>query len=201
MDSAAEITWVPHVTVGQFTWKPTSIVEIGGEQFVQLKPADYGLVHLIAGIAKADMKELRTRPTIANCPGLIELKIRRNNAQMEEMRAPADAAPGLFDEEELAPSKKKPKFRRDGISEPEAFSVLVGENSPVVMKRPQRASEDLVIKLDAESLTNAFRFMLDHGIIGMADRRQHVRRSANPDDQDHEQQGSEQVAEASEDVS
>ena len=157
MDAVAEIAWVPHVTVGQFTWKPKTIIDIGGEKFVQLKPADYGLVHLIAGMAHADIKDFGTRPTIANCQGLIELKILRNTAQMQEMQAPADAAPGLFDSDELAPSKKKQKLRRDGISDPEAFTVVVDEDSPVVMKRPQRASEDLVIKLDEESLNNAFR--------------------------------------------
>ena len=197
MDAVAEIAWVPHVTVGQLTWKPKTIIDIGGEKFVQLKPADYGLVHLIAGMAHADIRDFGSRPTIANCQGLIELKVLRNTAQMEEMQAPADAAPGLFDSDELAPSKKRQKLRRDGISDPEAFTVVVDEDSPVVMKRPQRASEDLVIKLDEESLNNAFRFMLDHGIVGdnLQNRRQYNRKSANSGDQGPEPADSESVAE------
>jgi hypothetical protein len=160
---------VTTITHKRKVWKP-KLITVDQTECIKLSPAEPGLCSIIASMAELNVST-SARPTLRNVDGFVELKRKRNLAQASELiEAPASSKRRLFNTtaDEDTPPKKKVKQTHDQLTRlrnnPSMFEVDVSHDAPVCFQRPIKHADDMIIRLDDESVKNAFEFIVNHGV-------------------------------------
>jgi|AntRauTorckE5430_2_1112549.scaffolds.fasta_scaffold22449_1 hypothetical protein len=173
---SVSIEWMAHISMGKATWKP-KVFTVGDVYCVKVNPTEFGFVVMAAQRAGVNDLKSTQRPSLASCDGYLKLKQARNAAQALEMD-PSSATPkkSLFadEQQESEPSAKRQKRvthekTAEARENPQMFKIELrcGDAEPstyVWLQRPIKHTDDIVMKLESETVVNVISFISDHGI-------------------------------------
>ena len=139
-------------------WKP-SVVKVGVDECVVLNTHNGELVKLIANIMGIDVK-MTDRPSLTHVPGFVAMMDLRNKAQAESL-APKNS---LFDNDAAHLKSKRTRVEvKDLRSTPQLFEVKLDSTLSVMMQRPVKINDLMVVQVDDVNLENVFEFVKNVG--------------------------------------
>ena len=169
---AIKFEWTPQISIGDKVWVPT-ILTVGGDSCTRLNPYDYAFVSIVALAAGVASIKYKDRPTVGLLDGYTAIKRIRNAAQAVEMQPPAPKRKLFGGDVDDCPRNALPKRSHCDIAEqyrnPQMFKVSLpsqdGQSSTHVwLQRPIKATDEIVIKLDQDNLSNMIEFIVERGV-------------------------------------
>jgi hypothetical protein len=175
-DMSVSIEWMAHISMGKLTWKP-KVFTVGGVYCIKANPNEFGFVAMTASKAWVPDVKSTQRPSLVGCEGYHKLKQVRNAMQAREMESSASTPKkSLFADEqtESQPPSKKQKPNTHGQTakareNPQMFQIELrnSDDEPptyVWLQRPIKHTDDIVMKLEDETVMNVMSFISSHGI-------------------------------------
>jgi len=142
-------------------WRPP-ISRVGDVECVAFHPHDKSLVNIVASIGgiEFEKRERKRSKSILGVIGFDMLREMRNKAaDAEHVEEEQPVRKQLF-----ANQVKRQKIKKnDNSDKPAMLDVMVGDDI-VVMQRPSKISDVLVVRLTEEDLSRCFSFILSQEI-------------------------------------
>ena len=157
------------IAYGDRKWRPSTTM-IDQIECCTLSSYDYGLVMLLSEKAGCRRSFDYLKPSLANAPGYAALKRMRNEAQAQALVGNPPATPIkkrlLFDTTDPPSCEKQKRSRAEHAhlrNNPSMIEVVV-EGHSIMMQKPVKANDDLVVAADKETLCVVLNYIVEVGL-------------------------------------